>query len=163
MSKFALSHEDTIKLVLHFLDSHSFAKSRAALEQESGVRLVSYGKELDFFYDLILDGRFEDAEKLIFPLKQRSQHSYNRVISAVHTQKYLEALENSADPNLEELAKLLKGLEGICEPEEFNNLRYCLTLNSISEHPRFSGWSVYGGRARCFTKCLEELREIYPL
>jgi hypothetical protein len=48
--------EDIILSVLEFLEAHSFIQAKVVLEKESQLRLKSYGKEIDFFHDLIVDG-----------------------------------------------------------------------------------------------------------
>lgn len=85
-----------------------------------------------------MEGRFDDAEKFISPLEQRDEGNFEKVLSFVRKQKFLEAIENSTDPNLDELVALLNDLESLCEREDFNKLCYCLSLGKINEHPDFS-------------------------
>ena len=134
--------EEPTKAVLSFLKSHEYYKALIALEQDSGIRLHSYGKEIDFLYDLIMDGRFEDAEKFISPLKPRPEFNHTRVLFEIRKEKFLEALENSDSPNLQELVTALKEIESLSNKEEFNTLCYCLSLNKITDHPEYSNWDI---------------------
>ena len=45
----------------------------------------------------------------------------------------------------------LKSLEGRCSKEEFNKLCYCLTLETLSDHPDYKSWTPYQGRLECFS------------
>ena len=133
----SLIQDEPTKAILDFLKSHEYFKAFIALEQESKVRLHSYGKEIDFFYDLIMEGRFEDAEKFIAPLRARAEFNHTRVLFEIRKEKFLEALENSDSPNLQELVTALKEIESLSNKEEFNTLCYCLSLNKITDHPDY--------------------------
>lgn len=142
MEKVSLNKEDIIKLMLQFLESAEYFQALIALERESNLKLRNYGKEIDFYYDLIMDGRFEDAENFIEPVESSNKTSYNSLMYSIRKQKFLEALESSANPELENLVIWLKDLEAIADRDDFNNLCYCLSLNKITDHPDYSDWSV---------------------
>jgi WD40 repeat protein len=163
MEKVSLNREDTIRLILQYLDSHEFYKALVSLEQDSSIRLRSHGKEIDFFYDLIMNGRFDDAEKFILPLKNRSELGYKKVVFFVRQQRFLEGLESSSDPNLDILIGWLKELESVADSREFENMCHLLSLNKINEHPEFKTWNIWGARVKCFKDCLQHLSQIYPL
>jgi WD repeat-containing protein 47 len=158
----SISQDEPIKAVLDFLRSHEYYKAFIALEQESGVRYHTYGKEIDFLYDLIMEGRFEDSEKFIAPLRSRSEFNYTKVLFEIRKQKFLEALENSESPNLQELVIALKEIESLSNKEEFNTLCYCLSLNKITDHPDYSNWDIWRGRQKCFSQCISFFSLIFP-
>ena len=155
--------EQHVKAVLGFLDNHKFYKAKVALEQESKVKLHSYGKELDFFYDLLMDGRFEDAEQFIQPLKSRSETNYKNVLYQLRKQNFLEMLESSNTPELDHLVTNLKSIEDLATKEDFNTLCYCLSLNKITDHPDYKDWCIWSGRMKCFQNCLDNLSKVYPI
>jgi WD40 repeat protein len=158
-----MNREQLIKLILDFFHQNSLYKAQIALEQDTQTRLWSYGKELDFFYDLIMEGRFDDAEKFIHPLKTRSEFNFKRVIFEVRKEKLLEAVESADNPNLQELVGTLKELESISTKEDFNKLCQLLSLNKLSDNVEYANWNIYTGRVNCFQECLNCLTEIYPV
>ena len=159
----SVQKEDSLKIVLDFLKTQEYYKALIALEQESGTRLHSYGKEIDFLYDLLMEGRFDDAEKFISPLRSRSEFNYTRVLFEIRKERFLEALENSDSPNLQDLVTDLKEIESLSNKEEFNNLCYCLSLNKITDHPDYTNWDIWRGRQSCFDHCLNFFSLIFPI
>ena len=53
-------------------------------------------------------------------------------------------------PNIDELVVLLKEMEQLLTKDDYKNLCFFLTLNSVQEHPKFHDWSVYKGRINTF-------------
>jgi WD40 repeat protein len=155
--------DNEVRHVLSLLQKSHFYQSLITLEQESGVRLRTYGKELDFFYDLVCQGRFADAEKFLEPLKKRSAAAYNQLFFSLRQQKFLETIENDANPDVNELSFQLQAIEGVASKQQVMTLCAVLQLNHISEHHEFHGWSVWKGRAQCFDNCLKSLKEIYEI
>jgi hypothetical protein len=47
--------------VLEFFEEKAFFRALTSLEKDSGQRLRQYGKEIDFFYDLVNDGLLDKA------------------------------------------------------------------------------------------------------
>lgn len=58
---------------------------------------------------------------------------------------------------------MLKDLQNKCSPKEFKELCFCLTLNSITDHPDYKMWTALSGRLKCFEKLRNNLKLIYPL
>ena len=57
---------------------------------------------------------------------------------------------------------MLKDLQNKCSPKEFKELCFCLTLNSITDHPDYKTWTALSGRLKCFEKLRNNLNLIYP-
>lgn len=138
MAKVSLSKEDTIRLILQYLEFNEYHRALIELEKDSKVKLHRYGKEIDFFCNLITDGRFEDAETFITPLRNRSESSHGKVLYALRKQRFLEALESSIDPKLDDLVSWLKELESVSTREEFSTLCHIISLNKIADHPDYA-------------------------
>lgn len=155
--------EDSVKVILKKLESMKYFSSLYELEKESKVKLRSYGKEIDFFYEIIMEGRYEDIETFITPLITRNQASYNKVAFAVRKQEFLEKLENSSDPQLDDLVLLLKEIEKVGTQGEFNSLCGVLSLNKLTDNAEYADWTIASGRRGCFQECLKSLSEIYPI
>lgn len=155
--------EESIRSILKSLESMKFFSSLYELERESGIKLRSYGKEIDFFYELVMEGRFDDIETFTSPLQSRNQSIYNKVSFAIRKQEFLEKLEHSSDPQLDDLVKLLKEIEKVASSQEFSSLCSVLSLNKLTDHQDFQMWSVVTGRRKCFQECVKSLSEVYPI
>ena len=155
--------EESIRNLLKTLESMKFFSSFYELEKESGIKLRSFGKEIDFFYEIVMEGRYEDIETFITPLLNRNQTSYNNIAFMIRKQEFLEKLENSTDPQLDELVVVLKEIEKTCPSEDFSNFCSVLSLNKVTEHADYVDWTVASGRRNCFNDCLKALAEIYPI
>ena len=155
--------EESIRSILKSLESMQYFSSMYELERESGVKLRSYGKEVDFFYEIIMEGRYEDLDTFISPLLSRSQSTYNKVAFLARKQEFLEKLENSSDPQLDDLVKLLKGIEKVASSAEFSHLCSVLSHSKLADHQDFSSWTMISGRRSCFQDAVQSLSEVYPI
>jgi hypothetical protein len=64
-----------------------------ALEEESGLSLYRYSKELGFLRQLILDGLWDDVENFLELSQIRDkQPDYNLLLFQIGKQRYLEML-----------------------------------------------------------------------
>ena len=157
------SLQETTRMVLDFLQSKQYYKALISLEQESQVRLQSYGKEIDFFYDLVTEGKFEDVEKLIETVKERSTEAHDSILGLLRKQKFLESLEGSSIPEADELAQILKDIEVLMAPDEFETLYAILNYDHLTDHPKFANWTIWRGRYECFHDCYACLAELYAI
>jgi hypothetical protein len=155
MVKIHLKKKDVLLTVLEFLKSSGYIESMRCLEHECGVSVDNYGNDLDFLRDLILDGQWEDAENFVNPLQKKNQGSefdFDGVMFQLRKQRFLELVDGKDQEGaVLELTAGLKALEGSCSREEFNKLCYCLTLESLTDHPDYASWTPYQGRMECFT------------
>ena len=158
-----LTLQDSIRMVLDFLQSQSYFKALIALEQESQVRLYSYGKEIDFFYDLLSEGKFDDVEKLIETVKERSLEAHDAILGLLRKQKFLELLESANMPVADELAQILKDIEALMPPEEYETLFSILSYDHLTDHPKFANWTIWRGRYECFKGCYSCLADLYAI
>ena len=125
------------------------------LEHESGLTVDNYGNDMDFLRNLILDGQWDDAENFVQPLKKNMESNdfdFDRVMFEIRKQRFLELVDGrDQDGAVDALTVGLKSLEGRCSKEEFNKLCYCLTLETLSDHPDYKSWTPYQGRLECFS------------
>ena len=68
-------------------------KTLVSLEEETGLNLFNYNREIMFFRQLILDGQWKDAEEFLTPLKEHSKFEYNSSLYQIRKQKFLEHVE----------------------------------------------------------------------
>ena len=74
MDSISVAHSHLTTLVLRFLEHHRYFNAMRALELETGKRAdTSYGADLEFFRDLLLDGAWADAEDFIEPLEAHDE------------------------------------------------------------------------------------------
>lgn len=60
-----------------------------------------------------------------------------------------------------DLVEALGAIEPLCSRAEFNRLCYCLTLDSLHDHPQYSDWSPAKGRLACFQRLHSELAGLF--
>ena len=155
MVKIHLKKQDILLTVLDFLKTNGYIESMRCLEHESGLTVDNYGNDMDFLRNLILDGQWDDAENFVSPLEKKSQENdfdFQRVMFEIRKQRFLELVDGRDQAGaVDALTDGLKQLEGRCSKEEFNKLCYCLTLETLNDHPDYASWTPYQGRLECFT------------
>lgn len=146
------------------LKSEHYDKTLITLENESGLNLHNFKKEILFLRKLILDGQWMDAEEFIKPLKGHPGFEYDASIFEIRKQKFLEIVEQEPDDSnhVEDLVGLLKDLQSKCPASVFNQLMFCLSSPSITDHSDYKNWTPLSGRLKCFDKLREYLKLIYP-
>jgi WD40 repeat protein len=160
MAQMQVSRPEAVRLVLDFLLAEKFYKSFIALEQDSKQKLRSYGTEIDFFYDLLMEGLFAEAEKMIAPIQSRNSENYQAILFQIRKQAFLEKIEESTSGDVQVLVKMLKEIEQLAGKEEFSRLCRLLSLSKLSDDPEYEDWSVWKGRYVCFLACLSHLEGI---
>lgn len=153
-----MSSPTVVRMVLSFYLQNHYYRSLIALEQDSKIRLFSHGNEIDFFYDLITQGKFEDVERLVETVKEKSTLAHSRIVGYIRKERLMEVLDGQVMPEAEDLASALKEIEGLMTREEYEEL--CRTLGSELEQGK---WDVWKGRYLCFQDCLKCLQELYTL
>lgn len=80
-------------MIMDFLKNENLDKTLVSLENESGIQLFEYNREISFLRNLILDGHWGDAEEFLKPLKDHPSFEYNTSIFEIRKQRFLEAVE----------------------------------------------------------------------
>lgn len=93
-----------------------------------------FGQDLLFLRNLVLDGRWGDAERFTQPfMSTTSEFNATKVMYHLQRQRFLELVAGQElKPEVMELVNALKQLEQYCSKQEFNNLCYCLTLDTLT-------------------------------
>eukprot|EP00520_Triparma_pacifica_P009212 CAMPEP_0118634774 /NCGR_PEP_ID=MMETSP0785-20121206/1727_1 /TAXON_ID=91992 /ORGANISM="Bolidomonas pacifica, Strain CCMP 1866" /LENGTH=703 /DNA_ID=CAMNT_0006525773 /DNA_START=26 /DNA_END=2133 /DNA_ORIENTATION=- len=170
--KITLDESDILSVINAYLRSAGFHHASHVLEQETKHTNYTYGRDINFARDLTMKGRWEDLKKFLGPMK-RSNFDYDRSLFLVDKQIFLEMLDAQTSPvdstantltppSSEQLVAVLKELEGRCSQDEFHGLCFCLTVKSLSNHPEYKNWTVYGGRSELFEKLLVHLSSVFP-
>jgi hypothetical protein len=91
--KINLKKSEIILLIMDYLRSQHLDKTLVDLENETGVSLYNYIKEIRFLKELILDGEWSEAEAFFMPIKNVPNFEYNSAIFEIRKQKFLEMVE----------------------------------------------------------------------
>lgn len=75
------------------MKSQQLYKTLISLEEDTGIDLFNYNKEITFLRQLVLDGQWTDAEEFLKPLKEHPNFEYNASIFEIRKQKFLEVVE----------------------------------------------------------------------
>jgi WD40 repeat protein len=157
-----VKEEECVLLILDFLRQHNFIHAMHALEQESLTTLDTYGQEISFLRNLVLEGAWDDVVAFLKPFEARADFDYKAALFAVKRQRFLEMISSEKlSPAVVELVDGLKELEDKCSRDEFNALCYCLTLKKLQDHPDFRNWTSYRGRLECFESLKPLFSRIY--
>ena len=153
---------DVILLIMDFLYSSNLIDSLITMEKETKLSIFSYNKELSFLRKLIIEGKWEEAENFLLPLKSNLNFKYNSAIKYLKLQIIYETIETRSEKlNQEEIIKQLKDIKNILEEEEFKDLLNLLNKNSIKEIPEFSDWTISRGRLKTFNNIKELFKVVY--
>ena len=153
---------DVILLIMDFLYSSDLIDSLITMEKETKLSIFSYNKELSFLRKLIIEGKWEEAENFLLPLKSNLNFRYNSAIKYLKLQIIYETIETRSEKlNQEEIIKQLKDIKNVLEEEEFKDLLNLLNKNSIKEIPEFSDWTVSRGRLKTFNNIKELFKVVY--
>ncbi|KAA0173131.1 hypothetical protein FNF27_05356 [Cafeteria roenbergensis] len=155
----AMRLEDIVVLVQDFLEEQGMLESARALEKESLIARASMGDELTALRSLVLDGRWDAVESVLRPMHGHPGLDTSGALLAVRRQRFLELFEGSGDTvaPVAALVEALRSLEPLASRQEFSRLTYCLTLDSLEEHPQYADWTPARGRADCFAILAEAL------
>ena len=180
--KFIVEDDNILVMVMGYLRERGLYESLSSLQLETGKGEGNLSEELSYLQRLTLQGRWDDVFTYLQPLK-RLIATYDDVVFYIKRQQFLEALtwqgtggyrhallpwrpiKTSNDEEQLDIASvvaLLKSIEKMCPPKEFNSLCMCLTLEKLSDNPDFQNWSVSQGRLECFQKLRNLLCNIVP-
>jgi len=95
--KINVKKSEIILLLMDFLKNENLDKTLVSLENETGVQLFDYNREISFLRQLILDGHWIDAEEFLKPLREHPKFEYNSSIFEIRKQKFLEAVEQDVN------------------------------------------------------------------
>lgn len=162
-SEITLKKSKLILLVLDFLKSEGYDKTLVSLELETGISLYSYPKEIVYLRNLILEGQWASSEELLSPMEEvLSNEKFLQCLFEIRKQKFLELIESDKS-QVEELVQMLKDLNGLSvNRSDFQKLVTCISSDSLIDTPEYAGWTILGGRVKCFEIIREILEDVFP-
>ncbi|KAI0216821.1 hypothetical protein L0F63_005132 [Massospora cicadina] len=138
-------HREIIRMIIQYLEDLGYHASQKVLSEEAALHLREAEKssaELDTLKSLILDGNWAEADKLCAKPPVEKPH-LRAFLFAYYKHQFLELIEqHELQKAFSLLHKRLKPLEQlqICSTEEFRDLSYLLTSQSVQEVAAFKGW-----------------------
>ena len=167
----SIKKSDIILFIMDFLHNEHLDKALISLEEETNLTLFNYPKELFVLRNLILEGNWSGAEKLLNSINQNNMQNFpiRKALFEIKKQQFLEAVESEPNQSsnggdVEALVGQLKVLQTLCEPEEFKKILQSLSQTpSITDQEEYKNWSPITGRLLCFDKIRNYLENIYPI
>eukprot|EP00658_Telonema_sp_P-2_P012246 TRINITY_DN14669_c0_g1_i5.p1 TRINITY_DN14669_c0_g1~~TRINITY_DN14669_c0_g1_i5.p1 ORF type:complete len:571 (+),score=161.32 TRINITY_DN14669_c0_g1_i5:109-1713(+) len=114
-----------------------------ASEQQTRRTMLRRAKKL------ILEGQWEEVNKICSKFATKTQNRMHKsFMYTMYKQQFLELVERrEVQKAFNKLTNSLKPLEGYqSEPNEFKELCYMLTCNSVQDVPSFRDWNPSSGR-----------------
>ncbi|WCJ30342.1 Protein TOPLESS [Euphorbia peplus] len=148
----ALTRELVFLILQHF-NEEGFHSAARMLEQDSGLYF-----NMNFFEELILNGKWDEAEKYLSGFTKLGDDRYSaKIYFDIRKQKFLETLDkNDRNKALEILIEDLK----VFAPENqelYTEMARLLTFNNIREHDSLTGYTDTKTARR---QIMDELRKI---
>ncbi|KAI9298243.1 WD40 repeat-like protein [Neoconidiobolus thromboides FSU 785] len=137
---------EIIQLILQYLDDLGFQNSKLVLADEASSYLKEKEiKQVDIerMKGLIVDGEWLEVEKLLQKPVLKLSIINKSLHYQIYKQQYLELIElHETQKAFNLLNKRLKPLETqhVINQQEFKDLCYLLTCNSVQEHLNFKSW-----------------------
>ena len=114
--------EALIRSMLAYFLEEKFYRALFALEKDSGVHFRSFGREMDFLYDLICDGLWSEVLDFLAPFASSKEFDFSKCVFLIKKQVFLEEIETAEEPDVEKLSGLLREIESLVSKEELNQL-----------------------------------------
>eukprot|EP00282_Hemiselmis_andersenii_P034922 CAMPEP_0169458598 /NCGR_PEP_ID=MMETSP1042-20121227/17519_1 /TAXON_ID=464988 /ORGANISM="Hemiselmis andersenii, Strain CCMP1180" /LENGTH=189 /DNA_ID=CAMNT_0009570993 /DNA_START=65 /DNA_END=631 /DNA_ORIENTATION=- len=142
-----LDDGDVLILIMDYLKRKQLMGTMCTLEEEAGIQSQEEIEELKTLKDLVLKGKWEEAESFLQVVEPAAKEQHNQALFVLRKQMFMELLdEGEKRPELGELVQVLKGLEELCDKAEFKELCFFLTLTDIRQQPELKHWTATGGR-----------------
>jgi hypothetical protein len=169
MASVQLDLSSILHVIRSFLLEQRYIGTLRALEQESGVVLGGQ-EDLAFLRTLVLDGRWEEVEDIVAPLRQQPSDYFDAtgVLFHLRKQRFLEMFSGGgrdADDGgvVMALVAALRGVRDVArDSQAFNSLCYCLTLGSVIDHPDFKDWTPFWGRQCTWLAVRADFERVFP-
>ncbi|XP_073055232.1 topless-related protein 1-like isoform X2 [Primulina eburnea] len=145
--------KDLIFLILQFCEEENLKRTAHMLEQETGFFF-----DMKYFEDMILDGKWEDAENYLSAFTGVEDNTYStKTYFEIRKQKFLEALDKH--DHKAALDMLLKDLKVFAQPnkELYKEMTQLLTLDDFREHHSLA---TYGDTESARKRIVSELRGV---
>lgn len=138
-------HQEILRMILQYLENHGYQSSFQVLNKEAQLQATQTQKknaEFEQLKSLILEGNWAEADKLCSkPVADRSHQ--RAFIFAYYKHQFLELIElHESQKAFTLLHKRIKPLESmkVCTTEEFRDLSYLLTTESVHDVAAFKSW-----------------------
>lgn len=157
MNELSIKKSNMLLIILDYIKEEGYEKSFISLEQESGISLFEYPKEISFLRNLIINGQWSNVEEFILPMKDvLGQKLYNNCLFELKKQIFMEHVEKD-NSKVEDLVVMLNELQTLAtDNESFMNLVLFLSAESEIE------LNLKPSRVKCFENLRIILSELFP-
>jgi COMPASS component SWD3 len=143
-------HNDLSLMIIQYLQDQGLTNSALTLQSEVKVKhQLENGKfkQLEQLNECILEGKWNEVDVIL------SKHEFKEqriILYEISKQQYMELIEQGKSQKaFNFLMKRLKPLEDMCTlPNEFHELSYLLTCNSVQDSHLFKNWDGISGSSR---------------
>lgn len=160
-NEYSIKKSNIILLLLDFLFQEGFEKAFNLLEQESGISLFNYPKELSFMKNLIFEGQWDNVFEFLQPFKDiLGQESYKACLFEIKKIIFIESVE-SKNTEVEELVSQLDELKNLCYNNE-DFMEIVQFLQSDTNNEELESNLSKNTRMSCFNIIRNILLPIFP-
>lgn len=142
------------KLILSYLKANDLSQTFLQFEQETSTSLEEYPQVVRGCRELVLAGKFDQAEEYLQNLQESiGESNVRECLAALRLQKYLEILEGNQNlsPAALHLARTsLDRLNEVAPSTLAKDVSSLLGLRSVVDHPSFRDWTILNGRSKAF-------------
>ena len=161
-SKIVVKEREILSILRDFLEETERVECLVAFEKCTGSYPRHLSQELASLREIVLCGNLDELQKNLSDLFQDrgDVRKLQRCKYELAKQQYLEMLQTLSKETADALKQKLLEVEELCpSSEEFEVLLSLLSLPSIDDSPEYRGWTIPGGRLKCFYLLVDWLTE----
>lgn len=152
-------NKELLFLILQFCNDEGYKKTAHMLERESACYF-----DMEFFEDLVLDGKWDKVEKYLSSFTNVDDNKYStKIYFEIRKLNFLEALDNN--DRAKALDILMKDLKVFAHGNEelFRELTQLLTLDDFREHESLSMYKDSDTSRKLLMDALKKLLDANPV
>ncbi|KAG9390880.1 LIS1 [Carpediemonas membranifera] len=153
---------EVVVIVLEWLRENGYLESLQALEHESKVSSVVYGREQKFLRQKVLSGQFIQTLEFIATFRSNQALDFERCCFLITRQRLLEAVYHKDATAKHHLMEEVAKYEHKASREEYSQLCYLVQLPNLTDHPDFYEWLPEQGRHSLFIELSTLLKHVIP-
>ena len=159
-SKIVVKERGILSILRDFFEETERFECLVTFERYTGAYPRRLPRELVPLREAVLHGNLDELQKNISDIF-RNKGAANKLKKCEYElakQQYLEMLLTLSKETADALKQKLLEVEELCpSSEEFDTLLSLLSLPSLKDSPEYRGWTVQGGRLKCFYQLVDWL------
>jgi thiaminase len=141
--------------VLRFLHDNKYYHSLLVLQQESNCKLKTYPEELDYMYDLMLNGDYSQILSVLNPIRVNYNEIYEEIYFELITQELLEKI-NTCTYSTEFIASTIKQASADVDKVYVDKIYQKLHSCFFDEFKRIDVWE---SRVLCWQSVCSKIQD----